>query len=124
MLLLSFSTEVIVDDYGKYLTFTFGLDTDSNYFLSPNTSLARENFVVLSGISALVDQLDVAISGRVKGVITADLLVPSPAIANARIEFDISDLNNLIQQKPNAISGKQENHYPISHVNFEMCLYN
>lgn len=102
-------TDVIVDNYGSEdvrsdLTFTFGLDESNNYYLTNNSSLARPGFVVLSSVSSITDELDVAIAGRVLGVVEATLLVPPPLSGYAKIEFAISDLNNLIEQRSGAIS--------------------
>ena len=93
-----------VDNYGKPLSITFGLEENLNYYLlKSNGAAAREGFVVMDGPSQLVRELDVSITGRVIGSVEAEFL-NVPGEANAFIKMSISDINNLIQGNPGAIS--------------------
>lgn len=59
--------------------------------------------MVLNGTGQLVDELDVAIAGRIAGSVEAEFL-GVPGEANALINCSISDINSLIQGNPGAIS--------------------
>ena len=94
------SGQVIVDNLGNLLTISFGLNGNLNYYLSSNTSLARDGYVAIPSIGDLVDQFDVAIAGQVAGDIELSLKIP-PALGKARahIWFGISDVNLLLVQE-------------------------
>ncbi len=87
---------VIVDNLGKLLSISFGLNKNLNYYLSNNTTLARNGFVTVPTIGSLVDQFNVAIAGRVDGELELSLRVPPPSSAHAYIRFGISDINLLL----------------------------
>ena len=97
----SITAKTVVDNSGRPLTITFGLEPSLNYFLKKDSTWIRDNFVVVDGPSSLVDSLDVAIAGRVTGSINATL---ANNFGNAHIKLDVSDLNNIIQKKPGAIA--------------------
>ena len=87
---------VAVDNLGVPLTISFGLNDRLNYYLSSNTSLARNRFVTIPTITDLVNKFDIAIAGRVIGDIDLSLRVPPPFTARARIQFGIPDVNLLL----------------------------
>jgi hypothetical protein len=85
---------VTVDNFGSLLKLSFGLNEKLNYYLSSNSSLARDGYVA-TPLKELVDQFDVAIAGRVMGSIEMILRVPEPSKARALIRFE-GDVNNLL----------------------------
>jgi len=87
--------EVTVDNLGNPLSIGFGLNDRLNYYLSSNTTLARDGFVTTT-LTDLVDKFDIAITGRVIGVIDLSLRVPPPFIARAHVKFGIPDVNLLL----------------------------
>lgn len=87
---------VVVDNLGNPLSISFGLNKNLNYYLSSNTTIARDGFVTVGSIGKLVDQFTVAIAGRVDGELEASLRVPPPMSAYAHIRFGISDINLLL----------------------------
>ncbi len=87
---------VTVDNLGKLLSISFGLNKNLNYYLSSNTTLARNGFVTVPTIGSLVDQFNAAIAGRVDGELEILLRVPPPLSAYAYIKFGISDINLLL----------------------------
>ena len=87
---------VTVDNLGELLLISFGLNKNLNYYLSSNTTLARNGFVTVPTIRSLVDQFNVAIAGRVDGELELSLRVPPPLSAHAYIKFGISDINLLL----------------------------
>jgi hypothetical protein len=88
--------EVTVDNLGPPLSIFLGLNDRLNYYLSSNTSLARDRFVTIPTLTDLVDKFDIAITGRVIGVIDLSLRVPPPFIARAHVKFGIPDVNLLL----------------------------
>ena len=90
---------VIVDNLGKDLSISFGLNENLNYYFSSNTTIARDGFVTVPTIGNLIDQFKVAIAGRVEGQLSAKLRVPRPMSAYAHIRFGISDINLLLDPK-------------------------
>jgi hypothetical protein len=94
------SGQVTVDNLGDLLKISFGLNGNLNYYLSSNTSLARDGYVAIPSIGDLVDQFDVAIAGQVTGDIELSLRVPPPGEARAHIRFGISDVNLLLDPDP------------------------
>ena len=96
--LLEIDMNVIVDNSGDPLAIRFGLDDSTNYFLSNNRTLARDGFVVIPSIGKLVDELDATITGQVSGIVKAEF-VGVPGGANAFIQFDIADMNNILDPK-------------------------
>lgn len=97
---------VTVDNLGKLLSISFGLNKNLNYYLSSNSTLARNGFVTVPTIGSLVDQFDAAIAGRVDGELDILLRVPPPLSAHANIKFGISDINLLLDpvKKKNAFA--------------------
>ncbi len=87
---------VTVDNLGKLLSISFGLNKNLNYYLSSNTTLARNGYVTVPKIGSLIDQFNVAIAGRVDGELELSLRVPPPSSARAYIRFGISDINLLL----------------------------
>lgn len=87
--------EVTVDNLGDPLSISFGLNDRLNYYLSSNTTLSRDRFVTTT-LTDLVDKFDIAITGRVIGVIDLSLRVPPPFIARAHVKFGIPDVNLLL----------------------------
>lgn len=87
--------EVTVDNLGNPLSIVFGLNDRLNYYLSSNTTLARDGFVTTT-LTDLVDKFDIAITGRVIGDIDLSLRVPPPFIARAHVIFGIPDVNLLL----------------------------
>ena len=107
-------TKTVVDNYDDLLTVKIGLEDSLNYYLRDKNDtwpIDREGFVGVDGIAKLVDELDVTIAGRVSGSIEADFgIVP----ASASLQIDISDINNVLQKKPNAISVVYEVDFDVS----------
>lgn len=120
-----------MDNYGQDLTIKFGLEDSLNYYLlignstnsATNSTEAtdRKGFVSMRSMKELVDKLDVSITGRLDGSVNAVLvgeLLGVPVEANAFISVSISDINNLIQKKPNAISVYYEADYNLEIPSF------
>jgi len=87
---------VVVDNLGKLLTITFGLNKKLNYYLSSNTTIARNGFTTVPTIGSIVNQFNVAIAGRVAGKLEVKLRVPQPLSGRAQINFGVSDINLLL----------------------------
>ena len=97
--------DVLVDNYDSDLLFKFGLEDNLNYYLSPNKMLACNGFVVVSSLKQLVNEVDASISGQASGNVIAEFVgLPQGSSANAKVQFSVSDINNLIQQKPGAFA--------------------
>ena len=103
-LILDINVGATVDNNGDDLAIKFGLEDKLNYYLSSNKTLARSGFVVTS-IGDLVKELDASITGQVSGIVRAEF-VGVPGNANAFVQFDIADMNNMLDPKkrPSAIS--------------------
>ena len=111
---------VVVDDYGEDLSIQLGLEDKLRYYLPPaDSSFVREGFVFVPSIGKLVDEVAVAFSGRVSGTAEAEFRgLPPGAKAEAFVQFDISDINNLINKKPGAISSFYQVKFEISIPSF------
>lgn len=88
---------MVVENSGDPLAIRFGLEDKLNYYLSSNNTLAREGFVVTS-IGNLVKEIDASITGQVSGIVEA-VFVGVPGNANAFVQFDIADMNNMLDPK-------------------------
>ena len=124
----------VVDNNDSPMSIVFGLDQSLNYFLEKNKSWVRDGFTTVNGVGSLADALDVSIAGRVKGTVNAVLaegfgsayisskffcctflfgpftfsvlskhISPSKLINNY-IQVDIADINNILQNKANAVA--------------------
>lgn len=90
-----------IDNYGKPLSIKVGLNPNLNYYLSTDSKLNRRGFQRVSSIKALADQILVAIQGQVAAKIDATFF---GGLGDASMSIRISDINNVIQRKPGAVS--------------------
>ena len=90
-----------IGNFGEPLSISFGLNPTKNYYLSSDKSLSRAGFQRVSGIKALGKEISVAVRGQVEAEIEAVFL---RGLGEAFCRLKISDINNIIQRKPGAVS--------------------
>lgn len=95
------NSKTVVDNYGEPLTINFGLEPSRNYYLGTPSGPIRDNFVSVSGPGALVDELDVAIAGRVDATVNATIL---GGLGYAKVRLKIPNINNVIQKNKGAVA--------------------
>ena len=97
----SVAIDATIDNYGDPLSISVGLDPGLNYYISSDTRLSRNGFQRVSSIGALADEISIAFKGQVMAEIEAEIF---GGLGNAFITIQISDINNVVQQKPGAVA--------------------
>ena len=90
-----------IDNYGEPLSISVGLNPSINYYVSSDQQLSRSGFQRVSSIGALADEISVKIKGQVVAEINAEFL---GGVGDAFMRVQISDINNIIQQRPGAVA--------------------
>jgi len=91
------AVDATIDNYGKPLSISVGLNPRVNYYISTDRRLSRSGFQRVASIGALANEISVAIKGQVIAEIEAEFL---GGLGDAFMRIQISDINNVIQRKP------------------------
>lgn len=79
-----------IDNLGELLQIKFGLDERKNYYLSPDRTLARTGYEVVSSVSKLVDSISPSVAGGFVANINAKF---GGGLGSASLIISASDLN-------------------------------